>query len=140
MAFDAAFHRSVTTLQRSVTASQLGVTPIQTRRNGVSLERNGVSACVTALQTRRYGVTVTCNDVSAKRTDTISRREHVSLVFGFRRLGLGLGSSIRVREEAGQPLVETHQRAPDRPESWFLSSKSLIGLRTCSPAGDSPLS
>ena len=61
---------------------------------------------VTAFQTRR-------NDVTVKHTDKISRREHVSLVFGFRCLGLK--SSIRVREEVGLRLVEVQQRVPDCP-------------------------
>jgi hypothetical protein len=51
---------------------------------------------------------VTCNDVSVKHADTRPRREHVSLIVGFGCLDLGLGSSIRVRREVGQPLVKNN--------------------------------
>jgi hypothetical protein len=88
-------------------------------RNDVTAWRNVVSACVTALQTWRNGVTVS--------DDTISRREHVSLVVGFRRLDLRSGSSIWSTEAVGLPLVEAHQRAPDRPKSQFLRWKYADG-------------
>ena len=80
--------------------------------NGVSLERNGV--------------TEWRNDVSVKRADTISRRKHVSLVVGFRRPDLGLGSSIGVREEVGRNAAASTRSAkitvsicevPDRTEN-----------------------
>jgi len=37
-------------------------------------------------------------------------------------------------------LPEDDQRAPDRQNHGFYGGSGLIGLKTCPPAGDSPLS
>ena len=97
-----AWGNDVSLERNDVTAWRYGVsacvTALQTWRDDVTAWRNGVSLTCDDVTDRRNSVSVTCNDVTAKRTDTISRREHVSLVVGFRCLDLRLGSSIRVRE------------------------------------------
>ena len=79
--------------------------------------RNGVSAGV-----RRYSRSVTTFQQSVP---TSSRREHVSLVVGFGRLDLGLGSSIWVYGGGGGASA-TH-RASSYERSEYASIASWMG-------------
>ena len=93
--------------QLGVTTSRLGVTAFQWR--------------VTTLQR------------SAPTRVPDGNTFHSSSVSGAPTSGSGARSGSG--KEVSQPLVETQQRAPDRPKSRSRSAKCLIELRICLPAG-----